>query len=55
MYKDIFIHLNISIKLFMFERLQPTENNNVRFFPFMYGLSMFLCTFKSIFIRIDAV
>ena len=32
-YRDIFIHLDISIKLFIFELLYPPENKNDRFSP----------------------
>ena len=35
--------------------LHPTENKNDRFFSFIYGLSMLLCTSKFIFIRIDGL
>ena len=53
--KDISIHLDISIRLFMFELLYPTENKNESFFSFIYGLSIYKCTFLSIFLRIDGL
>ena len=52
---DFFTHLDMSLKLFMFGRLHPTENKNDRVFSFIYGLSMLLCSFKFIFIRIDGL
>ena len=43
--KDISIHLDSSIKLFNFDLLYPKENKNDSFFSFIYGLSIYKCTF----------
>ena len=39
--KAIFIHLEISIKLLMFDLLYPTDHKIDRIFPFIYGLSIY--------------